>query len=267
MRNTLIIILSLCLGTLLLFGTFHFINREQIAWVEGAFSVSPTKKWAIYLRTTSTSDPVKSFSQIFLFDADVYPDIVTRNFPTRYQLNNPTASFLVPIQLYARVATVKFSDEGNQVTIKQGAINHLLPVAYVLDLGDYTFHSISADSTVKPSGMINKTYTPKPDAQNDPGVRYTCYAGLFPPFQPNSSKLQAMLNAEGYESYREGEEEVAMVLGEKNLRKLFHARIRSRKVGYSASSGFKVERFLDSAIIPERFQKLVRQVYLDPQRD
>lgn len=367
MKNAIIIILAICLGILVVHETFVSTNRERIKWVESSFSISPSKKWAVCFRTTSNSDPAKSFSQILLFDAPSFPDIVSRNYPTRRQLNNPTASFLVPLQLYARVAAVEFTSDGKRVMIKQGPVNHQVPITYELDLDNFSLNSVDPDSSEKPisSNPIFKalckywvskfktvsgkkydfdavyTLKLKPDSTaetwykpdnyhkgrwllqsdssfvlclkmleefkirkvtdsilivdtkwdnenvtiefgakissdesasslkgnvlNDSGSMFTICLGLFPPYETNGVKLQKMLKAEGYESYSEGEEVISMVVSERQLTKLFHARIRYQQVAASASNGFISEPFLEEVKIPGRFTALIRRVYFDPQ--
>ncbi len=95
---------------------------------------------------------------------------------------------------------------------------------------------------------------------------YTVFVELQPPYGSNRAKLQKQLKAEGYESHPEGERELALVLTEAQIGKLFLARIQYRKVEGSAAPGMREVPYLEGARIPARFGKLVRWVYFDPQR-
>ena len=150
MKNTPTIILLVCLGILLMHEAFVFMNRERIDWVEGNFVVSPVKNRAVYFQTASNEDSAKSFCRISVFDAHQFPDIVNRSRPTRYQMNNPTASYLLPLQLYARVATIEFDSGGGRVMIKQGPVNRQPPIAYEIDLDGHGLHSLNQDTEKKP---------------------------------------------------------------------------------------------------------------------
>jgi hypothetical protein len=150
MKNILLIILPVCLGILFVHEAFVFVNRERTDWVEGNFVVSPAKNRAVYFQTASNEDSAKSFCRISVFDARQYPDIVNRSHPTRYQMNNPTASYLLPLQLYARVATLEFDSGSSRVMIKQGPVNRQPPIAYEIDLDGHGLRSLNQDTEKKP---------------------------------------------------------------------------------------------------------------------
>lgn len=86
------------------------------------------------------------------------------------------------------------------------------------------------------------------------------------PHEANRAKLQQMLKAEGYEGYTESEQEISMALTAGDLRRLFSARVVQRKREKSAAPGMASQPVLQGLRIPARFRKLIRRVYLDPQR-
>ena len=95
---------------------------------------------------------------------------------------------------------------------------------------------------------------------------YTVFVELQPPHGRNRAVLQKLLKAEGYESRAEGGRELTLRLTEAQIRDLFQARIRYRKVEGSATPGLRDEAYLEGARVPERYEKLIRRVYFDPQR-
>jgi hypothetical protein len=111
-----------------------------------------------------------------------------------------------------------------------------------------------------------------PGSRSDPAApagpfRYTLFAEISPPVAANRAKLQALLKAEGYPSYREGESEIALVLTEAEMARLFQARIAYRSVERSASAAGAVRQpYLENAAVPARYRGLIRRLYLDPQR-
>lgn len=96
--------------------------------------------------------------------------------------------------------------------------------------------------------------------------RYTLFVELHRPYESNRARLQKMLREEGYESHAERDGELALVLTQDQIKTLFQARVRFRKVGASASDRIITEPYLEGARIPGRFGKLIRRVYFDPQR-
>ena len=96
--------------------------------------------------------------------------------------------------------------------------------------------------------------------------RYTVFVELPPPYKSNRAALLKMLNAEGYRSHTEGEREITLALTEAEIKQLFQARIVRRTTGASATDRMIRESYLEGARIPARFEKLMRRVYLDPQR-
>ena len=110
-----------------------------------------------------------------------------------------------------------------------------------------------------------------PGARSDPAApagsfRYTLFAEISPPVAANRAKLQALLKAEGYPSYPEGDSEIALVLTEAEMARLFQARIAYRSVERSASAGAVRQPYLENAAVPARYRGLIRRLYLDPQR-
>jgi len=93
---------------------------------------------------------------------------------------------------------------------------------------------------------------------------HTVFVELQAPYVTNRTALQKMLQAEGYESFAEGERELALVLTEAQIGKLFQAKVRMRKVEGSATAGLREVPYLEGARIPARFGKLMRRVYFDP---
>jgi hypothetical protein len=96
--------------------------------------------------------------------------------------------------------------------------------------------------------------------------RYILFVAVQVPHSKNRPALQKMLEAEGHESFAEGDEELVLVLTAAELRKLFQARVRMQTVAASASDRMVTQPVLESAVIPARYRKLIRRVYLDPQR-
>ena len=98
------------------------------------------------------------------------------------------------------------------------------------------------------------------------GEVYVLFVELAEPHEASRARLQKMLKAEGYEAYPEGEQEVSLALTARELRKLFGARVVRRTLEKSATHGMASQPVLQGARIPERFRKLIRRVYFDPQR-
>lgn len=95
---------------------------------------------------------------------------------------------------------------------------------------------------------------------------YTVFVELQPPYMSNRAALKKMLKADGYESFPEGERELALVLTEAQIGKLFQASVRMRKVEAGAAVGVREVPYLEGARIPHRFEKLMQRAYFDPQR-
>ena len=89
MKTKLLVISTLSLVTLVLYEIRTYSQQQKIEWAEGNLNISLSGKRAVYLRTTSDSDPAKLFSQIFVFDTNIYPDLVKRGYPNEYEMNNP----------------------------------------------------------------------------------------------------------------------------------------------------------------------------------
>jgi hypothetical protein len=106
----------------------------------------------------------------------------------------------------------------------------------------------------------NGAGSPRPD------TRYTLFAELHRPYEGNRARLQKMLRDEGFESHAEREGEIALVLTAEQIKMLFQARVRFRKVEASATDRMITEPYLEGTRIPGRFGKLIRRVYFDPQR-
>jgi len=96
--------------------------------------------------------------------------------------------------------------------------------------------------------------------------RYALFVAVHPPYEKSRAVLQRTLKAEGYDSSKEGEREIVLVLTAAELKKLFQAQVRMRAVAASATSGMITQPTLESAKIPRRFEKLIERVYFDPQR-
>ncbi len=95
---------------------------------------------------------------------------------------------------------------------------------------------------------------------------HTVFVEVQPPYSSNRMALQKMLKVEGYESFPEGERELALVLTEAQIGRLFQGKIRMRKVEGGATAGMREVPYLEGARIPAGFEKLMRRVYFDPQR-
>lgn len=95
---------------------------------------------------------------------------------------------------------------------------------------------------------------------------YTVFVEVRSPHAGNRAALQKLLKAEGYESHPEGERELALVLTEAQIAKLFQGRVRYRKVEASATRGLREVPYLEAVRIPARFEKLIQRAYFDPQR-
>jgi hypothetical protein len=103
-----------------------------------------------------------------------------------------------------------------------------------------------------------------PDRSDIP--RYTVFVAVKAPAASNRPKLRELLKADGYASHEEGEAEIALVLTEAEIRKLFQARVLFRRVEASASRGTVRQPFLENVTVPQRLRGLVGKVYFDPQR-
>ena len=131
------------LTVLVFYVTFDITSAEKIDWIEGHCQISPNKKWAVYIKSTSTSDSNKSYSKILVFDTAKYPNLKeTGDIPTLSQKNNPTASYLLPIQFYARVTNFDWGPDSNYVVIKQGPLNTKPPLSYKVDFTTFSLNEI-----------------------------------------------------------------------------------------------------------------------------
>jgi hypothetical protein len=96
--------------------------------------------------------------------------------------------------------------------------------------------------------------------------KYSICISLCPPHETNGPALQKILKNEGYEPFAAGEESIVLVLDQKEIKKLFRAKIRFQKVAASGHDGYIVEPFLDGVVVSRRFKNLICTVALDPQQ-
>jgi len=104
---------------------------------EGQSTHSPNKKWLVRLETQSTS-PTNHIARITVYDTDVYPALKTSSDPS----GTPTASFNVPIGIYARSAELKWNTNNTVLRIEQPEANTKPPIYYTLDLATLSFSKV-----------------------------------------------------------------------------------------------------------------------------
>ena len=121
MRTNLILALLLCIAAI-----------SCADWDEGQSTLSPNKKWFVDMQTKSGTN---GFTRIRVYDTDVYPRLKTKANPS----GTPTASYTVPIQLYARAVGLKWNSASTVLQIEQPAFNAKPAIYYSLDLTSFSF--------------------------------------------------------------------------------------------------------------------------------
>ncbi len=146
MKKVLIIIALLLSAGVLFYFIHNVITSEKIQWAEGHIEVSPSQRWVVYIKSTSTSIPDKSYCKIFIFDTIQYPNLKTPGqFPTAAQKNNPRASYLLPVQLHARLTDIEWSPDSTYVLVRQAPRVGNPSLAYRVDLDTFGLHKIDVE--------------------------------------------------------------------------------------------------------------------------
>jgi hypothetical protein len=141
MKKILIIITILLLVVLFIYTVYNIATGEKMDWVEGQCQVSPNKEWAVYIQTTSTPVSEESYCKIFIFNTGKYPNLKKPGqFPTALQKNNPKASYLLPIQFYAREMKIEWASDNNYVMLKQASLIGNPPISYIIDLKTFNLY-------------------------------------------------------------------------------------------------------------------------------
>jgi hypothetical protein len=135
------------LVVLLLYVVLDIVNDERIGWwAEGRFQLSPDKKWGVSIVSTSTSDPGESYCRISVFDTAKYPDLKKpHQLPSTMQEHNPTASYLLPVQYYARGTDFEWAPDSSYVVLKQGPVNDTPALSYKIHFGTFSLTKQDSD--------------------------------------------------------------------------------------------------------------------------
>lgn len=108
-------------------------------WDEGQSTLSPNKKWCVQLQTKSIS-PTNGCARVFIYDTDVYPALKAK--PDSAPSGTPTASFVVPVDIHARSAELKWNTAGTVLRIEQPEINKKPAIYYAVDLPTFSFSKV-----------------------------------------------------------------------------------------------------------------------------
>src|SRR5260370_23657937 len=109
-------------------------------WTEGQSTLSPNKKWFVSLQTKSI-DPTNGCARIRIYDTDIYPALKVK--PLKADPSGtPTASFTVPVQIYARDAELKWNAASTVLRIEQPELNLKPPIYYAVDLTTFSFSKV-----------------------------------------------------------------------------------------------------------------------------
>ena len=106
-------------------------------WDQGQSSLSPNKKWFVELQTKSIS-PTNGCTRVFIYDTDVYPALKSKPDPS----GTPTASFIVPVDISARSAELKWNTAGTFLRIEQPEVSTKPPIYYAVDLTTFSFSKV-----------------------------------------------------------------------------------------------------------------------------
>ncbi len=143
MMKTRIIIASAGIAALLVMACVTMNNRQARNWAEGHMTRSPDNRWLVLMRSTSAPSPEESFINLLVFDTDLYPDLkADKAAPSKVHRQNPHASYVIPVQMYARMTTFRWNDERHVVEITQGQVNALEPLTYRLDLETFSLTKV-----------------------------------------------------------------------------------------------------------------------------
>jgi len=108
-------------------------------WDEGQSTLSPNKKWFVQLQTKSIS-PTNGCTRVFIYDTDVYPALKAK--PDPDPSGTPTASFIVPVDIHARSAELKWNTAGTILRIEQPELNTKPAICYAVDLTTFSFSKV-----------------------------------------------------------------------------------------------------------------------------
>ncbi len=97
----------------------------------GQKSTSPNAEWYAHLASGGGFE-------ISLFDTARFPELKEDDaWPSRAQLDHPTAQYLIPVPIRARVAKMKWEADGKVLHIVQGPINSQPAIGYTVDLQNF----------------------------------------------------------------------------------------------------------------------------------
>lgn len=129
MRTTLIVAFLLCLAA-------TSCNSDV---TEGQSTLSPNKKWFVDMETGS-SGRSNVWTRLCIYDTDVFTALKAR--PNPDPSGTPTASYTVPIELYARDVDLKWNSASTVLRIEQPELNGKPPISYSLDLISFSFSKV-----------------------------------------------------------------------------------------------------------------------------
>jgi hypothetical protein len=145
MKKIIFIALIIALAIVATLEIVNYFNRDKFEMQEGQISQSPEGNYAVYVISDNTDD--FTYCKIFLFDTSVYPDLkVEGKFPSKMQMNNPRASYYMPVVYYARSVSFEWNESDNYVDINQGSINGNDALTYEIDLQNFSLKKKSTAS-------------------------------------------------------------------------------------------------------------------------
>ena len=152
---------GLCI-LVLCYATYAWFTASDITWDEGHIQASPNKKWSVFLQSghRSKNEP---FIQVSLFDTVKYPSLKKPGiFPNRFQENNPTARYLLPIPMFARATDFQWAKNHSHVILRQPELNLMKPIEYKLDFSTFSLTKINANpniNTTQPGQPTNNSWS------------------------------------------------------------------------------------------------------------
>ena len=142
---------GLCI-LILCYATYAWFTASDITWDEGHIQTSPNQKWSVFLQSgyNSQNEP---FIQISLFDTSKYPSLKEPGtFPDRFQKNNPTARYLLPIPMFARGTDFHWAKDSSHVILQQPGFNATDSIEYKLDFSTFSLTQINPSQSTNPTG-------------------------------------------------------------------------------------------------------------------
>jgi len=116
--------------------SISYSKRERFEWLAGHWTISPNGSWMVYMESEHPQDG--PYSKIYVFDTKNYPNLKNMdNSPSRYQKNNPTAFYCLPLGYFAREMKYEWTADGNSVIMKQGSSHSDSSLSYKLNLNTF----------------------------------------------------------------------------------------------------------------------------------